>query len=154
MRGKTATTPFGFPKPEDSLGFLLWQTTVTWQRLIKKELEQHGLSHAQFVLLALTLWLEQHEEPPTQIRLIHKSKLDKMTVSQSLKKLAALGWIGRSEDAVDTRAKRVALTAEGKKQLHRIVPVVEKIDADFFSALPKKQQHTLGMLLASLATDP
>ena len=26
--------PFGFDKPEDSPGFVLWQTTTTWQRLI------------------------------------------------------------------------------------------------------------------------
>ncbi len=30
---------FGFEQPEHSPGFLLWQTTITWQRLIKKALD-------------------------------------------------------------------------------------------------------------------
>lgn len=44
--------PFGFDKPEDSPGFLLWQTTMIWQRQIKKALEQYNVSHAQFVIIA------------------------------------------------------------------------------------------------------
>ncbi len=53
-----ANSTFGFDKPEDSPGFLLWQTTITWQRLIKKALEFSGISHPQFVILAITLWFE------------------------------------------------------------------------------------------------
>lgn len=37
--------PFGFDKPADSPGFLLWQTTITWQRLIKDALEPYDISH-------------------------------------------------------------------------------------------------------------
>ena len=32
-------SPFGFDAPEDSPGFLLWQTTISWQRMIKQALE-------------------------------------------------------------------------------------------------------------------
>ncbi len=45
--------PFGFDAPEDSPGFLLWQTTISWQRMIKKALEPHDISHAQFVIMAI-----------------------------------------------------------------------------------------------------
>ena len=52
----------GFDKPEDSPGFLLWQTSITWQRLIKKALDSYDISHAQFVILAITLWFEKRSE--------------------------------------------------------------------------------------------
>jgi MarR family transcriptional regulator, organic hydroperoxide resistance regulator len=44
--------PFGFDRPEDSHGFLLWQTTMIWQRQIKQALEPYNISHAQFVIMA------------------------------------------------------------------------------------------------------
>ncbi|MFO1259445.1 MAG: hypothetical protein U1E78_13685 [Gammaproteobacteria bacterium] len=36
--------PFGFDTPQDSPGFLLWQTTMVWQRQIKKSLETLAVS--------------------------------------------------------------------------------------------------------------
>src|SRR5579862_5148053 len=88
VRGlKMSDSVFGFDKPEHSPGFLLWQTTVTWQRLIKNALDPYDISHAQFVVLAVTLWFEEKKQNPTQILIARLSKLDKMTVSKSLKKL-------------------------------------------------------------------
>ena len=99
--------PFGFDKPEDSPGFLLWQTTMVWQRLIKKALEAHDISHAQFVIMATLLWFEAHHYDTTQILIVNWSKLDKMTVSKSLKKLVVQGLVKRMEHQTDTRAKTV-----------------------------------------------
>lgn len=89
--------PFGFDKPEDSPGFLLWQTTMTWQRQIKKVLEDYRISHAQFVIMATLLWFESHHYDTTQSLISQKTKLDKMTVSISLKKLVSRGYIVRKE---------------------------------------------------------
>lgn len=145
-----AKAPFGFTKPEDSLGFLLWQITVIWQRLIKKALDGHNVSHAQFVLLALLLWFEQHQQEPTQVSLIHKSKLDKMTVSKSLKSLAQQGLVQRVEHETDTRAKRVSLTDQGKTLVRKLVPQVEKTDALFFETLSSEEQQSLHLILTKL----
>lgn len=144
-------SPFGFESAEDSPGLLLWQTTITWQRLIKNALDPYNISHAQFVILAITLWFEAINENPTQITIARQSKLDKMTVSKSLKKLVAEGLIKRAEHETDTRAKSVRLTSKGKKLASKLVPIVETIDADFFSVLGE-QQKTLLMLLKNLIT--
>lgn len=141
---------FGFERPEDSPGFLLWQTTITWQRLIKKALDAYDISHAQFVILANTLWFEGIGQEPTQALLIRLSKLDKMTVSKSLKKLAALGFIKRTEHKIDTRVKSLQLTKKGKALATKLVPIVEKIDAEFFNALRSGDQQTLIKILANL----
>ncbi len=146
-----ADQPFGFDTPEDSPGFLLWQTTTVWQRRIKKALEAHAISHAQFVVLALALWLSEHQQAPTQTRIIQLSKLDKMTVSKSLKQLALGGYIERAEHATDTRAKIARPTAQGAALLHRLVPAIEQMDAEFFGALSQPHQRTLTSLLGQLA---
>lgn len=148
-----ADSPFGFQKPEDSLGFLLWQTTITWQRLIRKVLDPYDISHAQFVILALLLWFEEHKIQPTQVLLIDKSKLDKMTVSNSLKKLVSLGLVQRAEDKVDTRAKRVSVTMQGKVFVKKLVPLVEKIDEGFFACMNPEEQKILSTLFSRLLSE-
>jgi DNA-binding MarR family transcriptional regulator len=144
--------PFGFDKPEDSPGFLLWQTTVTWQRLIKKKLEPYGVSHAQFVIMALLLWLDEHGYDTTQIRIVNWSKLDKMTVSKSLKKLTEQGLVHRVEHATDTRAKSVSLTEKGKALVCQLVPLVELIDAAFFKTVSNSEQRSLIHILRQLVS--
>ncbi|MAZ45034.1 MAG: MarR family transcriptional regulator [Legionellales bacterium] len=145
--------PFGFDTPEDSPGFLLWQTTVCWQRLIKKALEPYDVSHAQFVIIALLLWCHRQSQPVTQATIISLSKLDKMTVSAALKKLVSLKLATRKESEDDARTKTVALTNAGVKLAHQLVPVVEAIDAQFFGKLSKKQQNEIIALMLKLAEE-
>ncbi len=143
---------FGFEKPEHSPGFLLWQTMVMWQRRIKKALDVYDISHAQFVILANALWFETTKQIPTQILIVRSTKLDKMTVSKSLKKLVALGLIKRAEHKDDTRAKSVQLTAGGKSLVSKLVPIVEKIDEDFFGVMSKTNQQSLIKILDNLVS--
>lgn len=143
---------FGFDKPEDSPGFLLWQTTITWQRLIKKVLDAYHISHPQFVILAITLWFEKRGEEVPQSLIIRQSKLDKMTVSQSLKKLVIDGYVKRIEHREDTRAKSVTLTSKGMGLITQLIPIVEKIDADFFGAIKENDQRFLIDMLNNLVS--
>ncbi len=138
---------FGFETPEESPGFLLWQTTITWQRLIKKALDGHDISHAQFVIMAVSLWLEEHHQDPTQVAIARLSKLDKMTISTSLKKLVLQGYISRKESQKDTRAKWVSLTPTGKILMSTLVPLVEGIDKEFFRCLGSDDHQKLNQLL-------
>lgn len=144
--------PFGFETPEDSPGFLLWQTTITWQRLIKKALEPYEISHAQFVIMAILLWFEQHDYDTTQVLIVNWSKLDKMTVSQSLKKLVTEGLVVRAEHQTDTRAKNVKLTSKGKTLVNKLVPKVEKIDEEFFGSVSQGDQKSLIRILKKLTS--
>ena len=141
---------FGFKKPEDSPGFLLWQTTMTWQRLIKSALEPYDISHAQFVILAVVLWFEETKQIPIQSAIVDKNKLDKMTVSKSLKKLVSRGFVKRNEHAEDTRAKSVCLTGKGKTLIKKLVPIVEGIDYEFFGAIKKGDQQSLIQFLCCI----
>ena len=145
--------PFGFDKPEDSPGFLLWQTTMIWQRQIKKALEAYDISHAQFVIMATLMWFEAHHYDTTQISIVNWSQLDKMTVSQSLKKLVILGYVNRIEHETDTRAKSVSLTEKGKERVRTLVPIVEGIDSIFFGKASHKEQKSLIHILRKLTAE-
>lgn len=134
---------FGFEKPEDSPGLLLWQTTMTWQRIIKDILTPYNLNHTQFVVMAILLWYEEHAEIPTQIAISRFSKLEKMTVSKSLKQLASQGLIQRKESPEDSRAKWVILTPPGKQLIQKLVPLIEQSDSYFFGKLPKSDEKKL-----------
>lgn len=142
--------PFSFEKPEDSPGFLLWQTTIIWQRLIKKKLEVYDISHAQFVIMAILLWVEEKQERPSQTIIVNLSKLDKMTVSKSLKKLVSLGFVNRAEHTMDSRAKGVSITKKGKSLVQKLVPIIENIDAEFFGRTSKSEQRSLIQILSQL----
>jgi DNA-binding MarR family transcriptional regulator len=135
---RSTDNTFSVEKPEESSGFLLWQVTNLWQREIKKSLEQHGLTHTQFVLLASILWLCLHKQEVTQIVLSEHTKIDPMTASTVLRTLQQKGFIKRQEHATDTRAKTVILTDEGKKIIKKAVVTVEHFDNHFFSILGKK----------------
>jgi DNA-binding MarR family transcriptional regulator len=143
--------PFGFDKPEESLGFLLWQTTMLWQRQIKQALDRYQVSHAQFVILATLVWFEAHDYDTTQISIVNWTKLDKMTVSKSLKKLVEMDFVKRVEHKQDTRAKSVYLTKKGKALVTKLIPIIEEIDHKFFNQAPKEQQTRLKQILSGLA---
>ena len=143
--------PFGFDAPEDSPGFLLWQTSVSWQRNIKEFLESYEISHSQFVIMAILLWFNGKQTDITQTDIINMSKLDKMTVSKSLKKLSIKELITRKENALDTRVKLVFLTKEGKLLIQKLVPAIEKIDEEFFGRLTDIEQKNLIYIMQKLS---
>lgn len=148
-----SNAPFGFDKPSDSPGFLLWQVTMLWQRAIRKALEPYDIGHAHFVIMALLFWLNNKDEDPTQVKIAAWAKLDKMVVSKALKKLALQGLVVRAEHTADSRAKSVELTAKGKTLVKKLVPIVELIDQQFFGVLPERSQAMLISALQALTED-
>ncbi|MBP1640619.1 MAG: MarR family transcriptional regulator [Bacteroidetes bacterium] len=149
---KSIDNTFSVEKAEESSGFLLWQVTNLWQREIKKALEDYGLTHSQYVLLASIHWLTIHKQEVTQIVLSAHTKIDPMTTSTVLRTLQQKGLIQRQEHLTDTRAKIVGLTEDGKTMIKKAVVTVEKFDADFFSTLGIKRTEFNNNLLILLET--
>jgi DNA-binding MarR family transcriptional regulator len=135
--------PFGFERPEDSPGFLLWQVSLTWQRRIKEALEPHNIAHSEFVTMAMLAWFENIDHKPTQADIVSLSRLDKMTLSKALKQLASDGYVTRTDMEEDTRTKSATLTKKGKELIGRLIPIIEKIDEDFFGSLDDNETAKL-----------
>lgn len=123
-----------FAGPEESPGFLLWHTTLFWQRRITAALAPFDLTHVQFVLLACTWWLCEHGEPPNQQAIARQAGTDVMMTSQVLRTLERKKLVERHVDEFDTRSKRLTLTQAGFTVAQRAVKAVEDVDAAVFGA--------------------
>lgn len=121
--------------PAASPGFLLWRTTLSWQRSITAALRPLELTHVQFVLLASTWWLATHDIDdglPSQRQVADHAAADVMMSSQVLRALERRGLLIRGPDPADARVKRLDVTAGGAALAQRAVAVVEAADAAFF----------------------
>lgn len=148
---KKSELTFRYQKPEHSPGYLLWQTTTSWQRRIKKTLEPFNISHSQFVIMAILLWFNENNRYTNQITIAHMSKLDKMIVSKSIRLLEKKSLLSITNSTQDARAKTVTLTEQGKTLIRTVVPVVEKIDEQFFAVLNSQERQEILKLLSTLA---
>jgi DNA-binding MarR family transcriptional regulator len=122
-----------FRVPEDSTGYLLWQVMHAWQRQIEGALADLQITHLQFVLLAGIGWLTRNEDLLTQVGLAAFCKIDGMQVSQVVRRLETKELVQRAAHPTDTRAKTLTLTAKGEIILQQAIPIVEQLDASFFS---------------------
>jgi len=147
MKNKSS---FQVDKPEQSSGFLLWQVTTLWQRKIKNALDTLSLSHSGFVILASLLWFKEQKVVVTQTKIIEHTKLDKMTVSKSLKILTKNNLVLRTENEIDTRAKTITLTKDGINLAIKSVKIIEDIDNKFFSKLNIEDKNKLNSLFIEL----
>ncbi len=142
--------------PQDSAGFLLWRTTLRWQRRITAALRPLELTHVQFVLLAVVWWLTERadapEQLPSQRQVAAHAATDVMMTSQVLRALEARGLVARAPDPADARVKLLTVTDAGRGLAQRAVAAVEAADADFFSGVRKPAQ--LVDVLRQLAATP
>jgi len=90
----------------------------------------------QFVLLASLWWLSEHGSPaPSQTRLAEQAGTDAMMTSQVVRKLQARGLLERATNPKDSRARRLKLTAAGRRLVARSLADVETADERYFPAL-------------------
>lgn len=149
--------------PGDSPGFLLWRTTLRWQRAITTALRPLGLTHVQFVLLASAWWLSDQaatgigaEAPgamPSQRQLAAQAGVDVMMTSQVIRALTARHLLVGVEDPADARVRRVTVTADGRRLALRAIDVVETADAAFFGGVRDRAQVLDVLLQLSGDTD-
>lgn len=145
-----ADLPLSFDILEESPGFLIWQTTMLWQRRAKRALEEYNISQTQLAIMAILLCFEAHKYDITQILIVKWSKLDKMTVSKALKALDTLGLVKRIEHATDTRAKSISLTDNGIDLVQKLIPIVENVEEEFFGKASPEDQESLIRMLGTL----
>ena len=129
-----------FERHEENLGYLLWQTTMIWQRQMNKALHEVNLTHTQFVILAALAWLSKKSESVTQKEIADYSSTDRMMVSKILRTLQKNGLIERKEHHTDTRAKCVFLTTEGLYILKKAFIIKVQANDLFFDKLLDKQK--------------
>ena len=121
-----------FQNSDESPGLLFWQVSVLWQRKIKDALRPYGITHTQFVILAVTHELNEKNLCVTQNDISNFSMIDVMTVSTTLRLLEKKNLITRENHPADTRAKSITNTVHGEEIIKIVNPIIEAVDNDFF----------------------
>jgi len=124
-----------FSGPEQSPGYQLWRVTNLWQQRMRAALAPHGLTHVQFVLLAVTSWLTRGDAVVTQIQVAEAAGTDEMMTSQVLRTLEKNGLIRREPHPTDARARRLVVTDAGRSTAAAAMVSVEEADVRFFEAV-------------------
>ncbi|QJD77207.1 MarR family winged helix-turn-helix transcriptional regulator [Spirosoma rhododendri] len=126
---------FTYNQPEENNGYLLWQVSMRWHLLMNQRLRGVGITLTQFSLMAGLYWLDRQGELVTQQRLATYANTDKMMTSKVLQTLESKGFLLRSDNPQDGRAKRLQLTQTGEAVLREAYALVGQVDAGFFQAI-------------------
>jgi DNA-binding MarR family transcriptional regulator len=136
-----------FKQPEDSLGYLLWQTAHGWMRRLNSELLEMDLTHLQMIALGSTAWLTRIGGPPSQARLAKFCAMDPMLISKVVRTLEKKRAIVRTPDPRDTRSKLLSVTDEGTRIILRCIPVIERAYEKFFAPVGENEPQLHETLL-------
>lgn len=124
-------------QPENK-GFALWQLSNQWQRGLNSVLKEYDLTHVQYILLEAIVQLGDSFDQLTQKALADHANANTMMTSKVLRSLEQKGFIHRVGHEVDTRAKHVTITKDGKALYKKVSKRVEQYDNQFFGALGSK----------------
>jgi DNA-binding MarR family transcriptional regulator len=140
--GKTINNP----GPEKSPGFLLWQVSTNWRRLVETALIEIGLTYSQFILLASLERLNSHQSAVAQVELARHCRTDITMTSQILRTLERKGYIERKMQKGNERSKFPKVTKRGAQLIEQALPIVEKVDQQFFGVDTKEYLKLLKQL--------
>lgn len=146
-------TVFKHKKPDHSAGFLLWKITSLWQNKLSELLSKFEINQTQYAIMASLKWFEEHNEETTQSHIVEHAKIDKMTVSKSIRILEKNNLIIRIKSDTDARAVNVEFTKHGKKIINKSIVAIEKADDEFFSSLSNNQLEMYKSLTISVITN-
>lgn len=135
-----------YADPDQSPGYQLWRVSNLWQRHLRRALLPFDLTHVQFVVLAVTAWLNTHDKPVTQVQVAHGAQTDEMMTSQALRALETRGLIKRQRHPRDARARDLTVTEAGYALAAQAMKTVEDADSQFFGALGDKEAELSHLL--------
>ena len=126
-------------KPANDSGYLLWQISNLWQRVINEILSNHNITHVQYLLLATIVWMKKNKMVITQNSLAMQAQSHKMMTSKVLRSLEKNGYITRITNQDDSRYKYIELTEMGHEKYLDVKKIFKKEDAKFFEKIERNR---------------
>jgi DNA-binding MarR family transcriptional regulator len=134
------------PAPEigvDELGYLLVQVSKLHRVQAHAALEKLGVYRGQnFVLTTLS-----EQEGLAQSELADRLLVRPPTISNSLDRMEAAGWIERRPDPGDRRVSRVYLTEAGRALRDSVSSLWHDLETQTFAGLTSEQRDSLWQML-------
>ncbi len=124
---------------ESSTGLLFIRVYNKWHSIITQELRKLGITHPQFVVLTTLNFLSQSDDNVTQVSIAKMADMDVMSASQIIRGLEKKEFIKRTTNPEDSRANSVILLPKGQEMVRLALPIVEKIDEEFFGVLHENE---------------
>ena len=131
--------------PSESVGFLIRDTMMHIQIVLRAKLQRDGLSTAQYYLLRV-LW---EKEGLSQRELSDRVCTTEPTTQSALLRMEKKGLVRRVKNKIDRRANHIYLTAKGRKLEMELIPLaiginnmaskgISKSDLKLFNEVIKK----------------
>ena len=98
------------------------------------------------MLLASTVWLNDHGREATQVMIARFAHADVMMTSQVLRSLEEKDLVLRLENSGDARAHLISPTEKGRELTGKAIRVVEETDSAFFAILDNDMSEFTEML--------
>lgn len=96
-------------------------------------------------------YLHQTNKEVNQVDISKQSDIDIMTVFTIIRNLEKAQLLIRQSFSIDSRAKVIELTKAGEQLLSKALPLVEKVDTNFFEVLQSVQATFSSLLLQLVA---
>jgi DNA-binding MarR family transcriptional regulator len=139
---------------EETVGFLLSDTTRTMTRVFTKKIAVHGIGMGIFQFLRI-LW---EEDGLTQSELAARARMKGPSAVAAIKELEWRGFVRRVDDRNDRRKVRLFLTAEGRKLYDVVMPDIEAVRQIMLAGFSAAEQNELKQMLhrmrKNLAPEP
>ena len=139
---------------EETVGFLLSDTTRTMTRVFTKKIAMHGIGMGIFQFLRI-LW---EEDGLTQSELAARARMKGPSAVAAIKELEWRGFVRRVDDRHDRRKVRLFLTADGRKLYDVVMPDIEAVRQIMLSGFTAAEQtqlkHMLRRMRRNLTPEP
>jgi MarR family transcriptional regulator, lower aerobic nicotinate degradation pathway regulator len=123
--------------------WLLGQAALRAQRLGNAGLGAVGAHRQQYALLSAL----DGVGPASQADLGRRLGIDPGDMVRLVGAMQTDGWLERRPDPADRRRKLVAITAAGRRRLHKLDAVVAQVQDELLAALTPTQRNHLVRLL-------
>lgn len=139
----SAATPFQL---ERHVFFWLTQAIGARDRELAQGLRDYGLRVPEWRALA-ALYARQR---CTMSELADLATIDRTTLTRTIDRMEASGWLARFADEADLRITRLALTAAGRRMFERIWPEVQRLNDLALAGLSPSQIESLRKILGQM----
>jgi MarR family transcriptional regulator, organic hydroperoxide resistance regulator len=107
-----------------NVGYLIWRLSMRWRAAMDAALAPHGLTQAQYSVLAPLYSMTRGGTRPSQRELADVTGLDAVYVSKLVRALEREGFVAREVSVADPRAVELSLTERGAATLRDAVGTV------------------------------
>ena len=132
--------------PEETVGFLLWDTTRAFTSRFSRRISRHGVTFGLWPYLR-ALW---EQDGLTQRELSERVRMKGPTTVAAVNRLEKRGLVKRVNNTEDGRMINVFLTDKGREIYDLVMPEVVAINRQGVASLSREEQEQLKRLLRGL----